>query len=231
MAAVREHSSGGVSRPGMTFARRRHQLAQQLEALGVELSAKNHYPGDVGAGMRQTIGEALLYQIRSADNDDRQRPRLSTHRQRIGNSGSDDDIRICRDQLGGGEFAPLGVLAGYPALDGQIMSLDPAEAPHRLVEPVAGKRFSSDDEPDARALRCFLGAGPPSGHSHRRAAYQVAPSHAVTPVPGLRCPSSTTCECGGSEIRLFISSPRRRPGSIHASIPAFAGMTERSAST
>ena len=167
MAAVREHSSGGVSRPGMTFARRRHQLAQQLEALGVELSAKNHYPGDVGAGMRQTIGEALLYQIRSADNDDRQRPRLSTHRQRIGNSGSDDDIRICRDQLDGGGLASLRIPAGYSALDPEVTSLDPAELRHRPVKKAARVRLVGDDEPDMGALRYFLGAGASAGRGPR----------------------------------------------------------------
>ena len=66
------------------------------------------------------------------------------HRQCIGYSGGDDDTRICRDQLDGGGFALLRIPAGDPALDGQIMSLNPAEPRQRL------------------ALRHFLRTGPPA---------------------------------------------------------------------
>jgi hypothetical protein len=94
--------------------------------------------------VREAVGETSLDDIPSGDHDDRQCVRLSMHRQCIGYSGGDDDTRICRDQLDGGGFALLRIPAGDPALDGQIMSLNPAEPRQRL------------------ALRHFLRTGPPA---------------------------------------------------------------------
>ena len=54
------------------------------------------------------------------------------HRQRIDYAGGDDYIRVYRNQLGGGSLAPLRVVAGHPALDGEIASLDPPETPQSL---------------------------------------------------------------------------------------------------
>src|SRR5262249_31344779 len=70
----------------------------------------------------------------------RYRARQRMYRPRVDNAGSYDDIWVRGDQPGGGSLAPLWVLAGYPALNGEIMPLDPAETPHRFVEPAARER-------------------------------------------------------------------------------------------
>ena len=121
--------------------------------------------------MREAVGETSLDDIPSGDHDDRQRARLSMHRQRIGNSGGDDGVEVCRDQLDGGGLALLQIPAGYSALDGQIMSLDPPEPRHRLVKMAARVCLVGDDETDARVLWRFLRTGPPGGHRNRRPIY------------------------------------------------------------
>ena len=112
--------------------------------------------------MREAVGETSLDDIPSGDHDDRQCVRLSMHRQCIGYSGGDDDTRICRDQLDGGGFALLRIPAGDPALDGQIMSLNPAEPRHRLVKMAARVRLVGDEETDMHTLRHFLRTGSPA---------------------------------------------------------------------
>jgi hypothetical protein len=49
------------------------------------------------------------------------------HRQRIGNSGGDDDVGVYRNRFDGGGLAPLRMPAGYSALDAEVASFDPAE--------------------------------------------------------------------------------------------------------
>ena len=132
---------------------------QQLDAVAVELPAWVDNPGDIAAGVREAVGETSLDDIPSGDHDDRQCVRLSMHRQCIGYSGGDDDTRICCDQLDGGGFALLRIPAGDPALDGQIMSLDPPEPRRRLATSSGVRRVSKHARyrcsrfPDSRAGR------------------------------------------------------------------------------
>ena len=162
-SAPRQPSIGQKRNP----RRRRDQLMQQLDALAVELPAKVDDPGDIAAGVREAVGETSFDNIPSGDHDDRHGPRLIMHRQRIGNSAGDDDIRICRDQLDGGGLASLRIPAGYSALDAEVTSLDPAELRHRPVKKAARVRLVGDDKPDMGALRYFLGAGASAGRGPR----------------------------------------------------------------
>jgi len=101
--------------------------------------------------MRQALSEALLYEVRPGNHDDRYRARQGVHRQCVDQAGGDDDIGVCCDQLGGGGLAALRVLAGDAALDGEIVPLNPAEPPQGVVEQAARGRLPGDDEPDTGA--------------------------------------------------------------------------------
>ena len=76
--------------------------------------------------MRQGLGEPELHEFRPGNHDDRDRTGQGEHWQRVVDAGGDDDVGVCRDQLGGGDLAPLRVLTGDPAVDGEVASLDPA---------------------------------------------------------------------------------------------------------
>ena len=150
---------------------------QQLKALAVEFCAKSHDPSDITSWSRQAVGEPGLHEVHSGNHDDRYRAGQSMHRQSVDNASGDDDIRVCRDQLGGGSLALLRVLAGHPALDDEIASLDPAEPPHGLIEPGTRKRLSpSDNESDAGALWRLLRSSAPAGGRTRCAEQYISPS-------------------------------------------------------
>src|SRR6516225_1279006 len=99
------------------------------------------------------------------------------HRQRVDDASGHDDIGICRNQLGGSRLASLRVLAGHPAVDDEIASLDPAEPPHGLVEPLARKCIAGNDEADMAGLRRLLRAGSPADSRYRRAEQHIAAPH------------------------------------------------------
>jgi hypothetical protein len=103
---------------------------QQLDALTIELPAEVDDRGDIAARVGQAVGETSLDDTPYGDHDDRHRARLGMDRHRIGNSGGDDDLKICRDQLDGRGFALLPI---PPVIRRSTVRLCPSTQPSRAI--------------------------------------------------------------------------------------------------
>src|SRR5262249_24825325 len=121
---------------------------------------------------------------------------------------TDDDIWVCRNQLGSGRLAPLRVFAGNTSLDDEVASLDPAEPPHFLVEPPARRRLPSDDETDMGALVRLLRAGAPADGRSRRAEQPMAAVQSMTSSARARMDGGIVSPNALAVLRLITSSNR-----------------------
>ena len=72
-------------------------------------------PVTLPPGRARLVGEPGLHEIPPGNHDDRCRARQRTHRQRVDNAGGDDDIGVCRYELGGGGLALLWIRASHTA--------------------------------------------------------------------------------------------------------------------